>query len=135
LIITGDTLKIIALTDLWILGFFDILNVVCSTRYQYVAEIKVGAELTSSKAEANRVRSAFWKLQVPGKGQTVFPGHRSNAGPQGTVYAVVDEDGRPIDIARRQLADEFLQMMADLPPSPAFQRFIRGSSSWGPLFH
>jgi hypothetical protein len=40
------------------------------------------------------------------------------------VYSAYNEHGNEIDISRRQLADEFLQLMEKLTPSERFRRWI-----------
>jgi hypothetical protein len=64
-----------ALSDFWILGFFDMIRIVCSRDYSKIAENRVDGILSDLRKRANMVRSAFAKLQVPGKKDYIAPSH------------------------------------------------------------
>lgn len=113
-----------ALSDFWILGFFDMIRIVSSRDYSDIAENRVDGILSDLRKRVNMVRSAFAKLQVPGKKQFIAPSHSHWGGEKGVVYSVYDELGNSIHISRRELADEFLRLMEKLAPSERFRRWI-----------
>ena len=76
-IIVHNWQQVMALADFWILGFFDLLRVITSRDYVRVAEFEVGMELRDLKDEANMVRSAFAKLQMPGTRTYILPSYSS----------------------------------------------------------
>ncbi len=100
--------EIIALSDYWVLGFFEIMRIIKSSEYRMLSEFPFDTELKSVHEKANQVRTAFAKLKVPGKANpTILPSH-SAVGSKGTTYAVYDGTGQEVDVRRRELADQFL---------------------------
>jgi hypothetical protein len=131
-VIFKDHVEAIALAHLWVMGFFSIFQIVCSKGYERVAEIKIGADLKTLKNRVRWVRTAFSQLQKPGKGSYVIPSFSSLGGTRGIVYAVYGDDGKDVNITRRDLADEFLRMMEQLPPSARFREMIAAALGTDP---
>lgn len=103
-----NDVEITALSDYWILGFFEIMRIIKSSDYRMLAEFPFDRELKDVHEKANQVRTGFAKLKIPGKTYpNIIPSH-SAIGPKGTTYAVYDGNGKEIDIRRRELADLFL---------------------------
>jgi hypothetical protein len=131
-IVFKDHAEVAALAHLWVLAFFSIFQTVCGKDYERVAEIKISSELRKLKKRIFLVRTAFAHLQKPNTSSYILPSYSSLVGPCGIVYAVYDEQGKEIDIPRRELADNFLRMMEPLPPSARFRSWIGSATRTDP---
>lgn len=120
-----------SLADHWILNFFEILRIIGTTDYRNAADpefIAVGAKFEPLREKVNMVRSAFAKLQPPGKHRRIIPSHSAIGGDTGIVYAVYDNEEREIDISRRDLANSFLSILEPLPPSQKLVNHLRAAN-------
>jgi hypothetical protein len=124
-IIAHNWQQVMALADFWILGFFELLRIITSKDYMRIAQFKVGKELEDLKTEANMVRSAFAKLQMPGKRTYILPSHSRVFGDRGITYTVYDNHGQEIDVNRRELCDRFLRLMMKWPPSRSMKELLK----------
>jgi len=112
------------LADFWILGFFDLLRILCSSDYQSITEAPADRDLIALKNRANTVRSAFAKLQIPGKKKFIAPSHSGFGGSCGVIYAVYDEGGKEVQIPRRGLADDLLIWASKRLPAKRFRQWL-----------
>ena len=119
-----DHMEITALSDYWILGFFEIMRIIKSSYYRILSEFPFDKDLKKVHEEANQVRTAFAKLQIPGQSSNIIPSH-SSVGPKGTTYVVYDGKGQDVHIRRRELADQFLSVIGKYKKSRQYDEWIK----------
>ncbi|MDE2716328.1 MAG: hypothetical protein OXI33_04840 [Chloroflexota bacterium] len=127
-----NDMEITALSDYWILGFFEIMRIIKSSDYRMLAEFPFDKALENVHEKANQVRTSFAKLKIPGKTYPyILPSH-SGMGPEGTTYAVYDGKGQEVDVRRRELADQFLSAFRKYKKSRQYDQwriFVLSASS------
>ena len=110
--------EIIALSDYWVLGFYEILRIIRNEKYRTQAEFPFDKDLSAIFEKASDVRIAFAKLEVRGNPKThIMPSHSGFSVSKGLTYSVYNKKGQDTHINRRQLADEFLVYMSQCQKS------------------
>lgn len=114
--------EIIALSDYWILGFYEILRIIRNEKYRTQAEFPFDKDLSAIFDKASDVRIAFAKLEIRGNQETnIMPSHSGLSG--GVTYSVYNRKKQETDVNRRQLADEFLVSMRQYQKSHQYEKW------------
>ena len=117
--------EIIALSDYWILGFYEILRIIRNKEYREQAEFPFDKDLSAIFEKASDVRIAFAKLEVHGnRGTNIMPSHSGFSISEGLTYSVYNKQGENTHVNRRQLADEFLVHMSRCQKSHQWKQFL-----------